>query len=418
MKESRELEFKESISNTFLKTVSAFANYQTGTILFGVKDDGTHIGVDNPEKICLDIENKINDSIDPSPDYRIHVGKKDVIVLEVYEGVNKPYYYKTKAYRRNDTATVEVDRLELNRLILEGENKCFEELRSSKQDLQFNHLEKKFKEVVLIEELSKDILKTLNLYNDKEGFLIAGELLADANTFKGIDIARFGENINIILDRETYDYISILEQYEKAIDLYRKYYKYEKIEGAYRKTIENVPEEAFREAVANALVHRTWDVKANIRILMFDDRIEIISVGGLPKNISEREFLKAQLSILRNPAIANVFFRLDIIEKFGTGISRINECYKNSEVKPKFQPFENSIKVVLPVYNTQIALSDDEKAVYNAIRNRELSSTEIMKITGFGKSKVLGLLKILKDEDCVEFIGRGRGTRYLAKKQM
>ncbi len=87
MKESRQLEFKENITNTFLKTVSAYANYSGGEIVFGVSDNGDIKGIDNPVSACLDIENRINDSINPVPDYRLEVDEaKSVIRLIVQEG--------------------------------------------------------------------------------------------------------------------------------------------------------------------------------------------------------------------------------------------------------------------------------------------------------------------------------------------
>ena len=109
MCESKYLEYKENVTNTFLKTVSAYANYGTGQILFGVKDDGKVIGINNAQKVCLDIENMINDCISPQPDYSIEINKKSIITLTVIEGLNKPYLYKSKAYKRNDTSTVEAD---------------------------------------------------------------------------------------------------------------------------------------------------------------------------------------------------------------------------------------------------------------------------------------------------------------------
>ena len=89
-----------------------------------------------------------------------------------------------------------------------------------------------------------------------------------------------------------------------------------------------VPEKAFREAIANALIHRMWDIPASIKVSMYADRIEISSPGGLPAGISEEEYMNGQISILRNPIIGNVFFRLKYIEKFGTGIMRINHAYE------------------------------------------------------------------------------------------
>ena len=147
MKENRVFEAKETITNTFLKTVSAYANFGDGIIQFGITDDGDIIGIENAEDACLDIENRINDSISPVPDYQLSVDdKNNVITLQVKEGNFKPYYYKSKAYKRNDTATIEVDRIELNHLILEGENRSYDELTSNEKELNFTILEKKMKE--------------------------------------------------------------------------------------------------------------------------------------------------------------------------------------------------------------------------------------------------------------------------------
>ena len=337
MRESRTLEYKESISSTFLKTVSAFANYGSGEIIFGIADDGKIIGIPDPKAACLDIENRINDSIDPVPEYTLNINEKtSVITLRVQEGLHKPYLYKAKAYRRNDTATIAVDRLELARLILEGQNSSFEELPASDQDLSFQILEDKLIAELHIDSFSKDTLKTLELYQEGSGFNKAGELLADRNKFCGIDMVRFGDNINIILDRKTVEHVSILKQFDQALDMFRQYYEYERIKGSTREKISLIPEEAFREAVANALVHRTWDIDSHVNIAMFQDRIRITSPGGLPRGVSEEEYLRGGISILRNPIIGNVFYRLHMIEKFGTGIRRINDTYQSSMIKPVF----------------------------------------------------------------------------------
>jgi predicted DNA-binding protein YlxM (UPF0122 family) len=223
----------------------------------------------------------------------------------------------------------------------------------------------------------------------------------------------FGENINIILDRETFAGISILKQYEKVMTMYRKYYQYEEIKGALRERVQKIPEEAYREAIANALIHRVWDINAHIRVAMHDNRIEIISPGGLPDGMTKEEYLEGQISILRNPIIGNIFFRLHHIERFGTGIRRINSAYSKSEIKPKFEVFDNSIKVVLPVMQKELSLSNDEKLIYNLFMgNRKLSSSEIVKHTDFGKTKVIKLLKLLVDQGYIKIEGEGRGTKY------
>lgn len=415
MKETKRLEFKEAVSNAFLKTVSAFANYGGGTILFGVDDSGRATGMENPEQACLDIENRINDAISPNPDYTLQVDRNtSVITLAVAEGMHKPYLYRSKAYKRNDTATIEVDRVELSRLILEGQNLSFENMPSTFEDPSFLVLEQELKSVLGISQLTDDTLRTLELRNKDGSLNIAGELFSDANSLPGVDCARFGDSISVFLDRETYEHVSVLTQYDRAVLLFNRYYRIEEVQGSRRVARELVPEAAFREAVANALIHRQWDVSAHVRVSMHPDRIEISSPGGLPQGISEEEYLSGWVSVLRNPIVANVFFRLGIIERFGTGVLRIKDAYRASMAKPSFAFAENSVTVTLPLVDDFGNVSEDEGRVLRALRNRELPMSSIVAATGFSKTKAQKLLKELASRGYVTVTGRGRGTRYRA----
>lgn len=417
MRETRILEFKETITNTFLKTVSAFSNYDGGEILFGVDDDGNIKGLSDVKQACLDIENKINDSISPQPNYTLEIQNNDqTIKLSVKSGLQKPYLYKSKAYKRNDTSTIEVDTLEFSRLVLEGKNIRFEELPCKDQKLSFEILQSNLKEKIQIETFNKDTLKTLNLYDDVNGFNNAAGLLADKNHFPGIDIVKFGENISIIQKRITFENTSVLDIYEKALSVFRDYYQYEVIQGADRKMVEKVPEAAFREAIANALIHRVWDVDSQIRVSMYDDRIEVVSPGGLPSGITEDEYLSGKLSVLRNRNLANVFYRLGFVEIFGTGITRIKQVYSEASVKPSFEVSENAIQIVLPVYEESTNLTEDEKVVYKLLSKNMLKSmSEIAPYISFGKSKTTKLLKDMEQKGVIAIEGKGKGTKYRIK---
>ena len=415
MRETRIVEFKETITNTFLKTVSAFSNYDGGTIFFGVDDDGNIKGLPDVKQACLDIENKINDNITPQPDYTLEIQNNDqTIKLTVKSGLQKPYLYKSKAYKRNDTATIEVDTLEFSRLVLDGKNIRFEELPCKDQELSFEILHRKLKETVRIENFDKDTLKTLNLYDDVNGFNNAAGLLADKNHFPGIDIVKFGENISIIQKRSTFENISVLEVYEKAIEVFRDYYQYEVIQGADRKKMEKIPEAAFREAIANVLIHRVWDVDSQIRVSMFDDRIDIVSPGGLPSGITEEEYLSGKLSVLRNRNLANVFYRLGFVEIFGTGITRIKQLYAEALIKPDFEVSENAIKIVLPIFEKNADLTQDEIVVYKLLSKTMLKPiSEVAPYVPFGKSKTTKLLKEMCQKGVITVEGKGKGTKYI-----
>lgn len=415
-RESRTLEYKETVTNTFLKTVSAFANYGTGEIVFGITDNGEITGIDNITDTCLDIENKINDSIDPVPDYYFETDEThSVIHLHVREGLHKPYLYKSKAYRRNDSATIEADRLELSRLILEGEDSTYEELPAKNENLKFDLLAEKLKSVLNLKDFNQDTLKTLELYREDAGYNIAAELLADENGHCGTDVARFGDSVNIIHERITFDHRSVLKQFDETVDFYRKYYQYEKINGALRETVILIPEEAFREAIANALVHRTWDVNSHINVAMFPDRIELTSPGGLPKGMSEDEYFRGGISVPGNRIIANVFLRLNMIERFGTGIRRILESYSSSAVKPVFDVRENSIRIILPVIAGLNHLSPGENKIFQIVKGRVMSSSEIAAESGFGKSKTVAILKNMVSSGYIRSEGNGRGRKYTAE---
>lgn len=417
MRETRTLEFKETITNTFLKTVSAFSNYDGGTIYFGIDDDGNIKGLKDVKQACLDIENKINDSISPQPNYTLEIQNNDqTIKLTVKSGIQKPYLYKSKAFKRNDTATIKADTLELSRLILEGKNISFEELPCRQQELSFEILHRKLKEHIQIEAFNQDTLRTLNLYDNNNGYNNAAAILADTNHFPGIDIVKFGENISIIQKRATFENRSILEVYEKSIDVFRDYYQYEVIQGADREKVEKIPEAAFREAIANALIHRAWDIASQIRVLMFDDRIEVISPGGLPSRITEEEYLSGKLSVLRNRNLANVFYRLGFVEIFGTGITRIKHLYEEGLIKPDFEVSENTIKIVLPVFEKNLNLTENEQTVYKFLSKTMLKPiSEIAPYVPFGRSKTTQLLKGMEQKGIVVVEGKGRGTKYILK---
>lgn len=417
MRETRTSEFKETVTNTFLKTVSAFSNYDGGTIFFGIDDDGNVKGLPDVKQACLDIENKINDSISPQPHYTLEIQNNDqTIKLTVKSGLQKPYLYRSKAYKRNDTATIEVDTLEFSRLVLDGKNIRFEELPCKEQNLSFEALHRKLKDSIQIETFNRDTLKTLSLYDNVNGYNNAAGLLADKNLFPGIDIVKFGENISMIQKRVTFENISVLDAYEKSIDVYRDYYQYELIQGADRKKMEKIPEAAFREAIANAVIHRVWDVETQIRVSMFDDRIEVVSPGGLPSGITAEEYLSGKLSVLRNRNLANVFYRLGFVEIFGTGITRIKQLYEESLAKPDFEVSENSIKMVLPLFENNLNLTEDERTIYKILSRTMLKPiSEIAPYVPFGKSKTTQLLKEMGQKGVVTVEGKGRGTKYIIK---
>lgn len=429
--ETKYIEFKKEYASSLLKTVSAFANYHDGKIILGVGDAGEVTGIANLTQLRLNIENAINDNIDPRPYFEMsikEIASKAVLVLKVLKGDCTPYYYKNKAYKRSDTSSVEVDRFELGKLILEGQNFSYEELESKNQVLEFGYLGKKFREKKRINSLSVDILKSLELIRN-EKYTNAAALLSDGNPLdnSSIMLVKYSKELMNINDRLNLNRISIIEQFDQCLNFYYKHISVqETISGPYRETREEIPVVAYREAVANAIIHRDYMAPGDIKIEIFEDRVEIISPGGLPAGISEEEYVEGRLSVMRNRIIADIFLRLGIIEKLATGIRRIKEHYIGYLHQPEFSVKENSIKVVLPkATNEKIGEVPDVE--YNVLRNDERKIIDYIKQHGEitrkiaegllkkGKTQTYNTLKSLLERRYIVSFSRGKNTRYFLK---
>lgn len=423
-KEHLALELKELETKTFQKTVSAFANYRDGKIVFGVKKDGTIIGIQDSEALQLQIENIINDTIDPRPNFKlttVEFGGKIVVELIVYKGIHTPYTYHGAAYKRSDTSTVTVDSTELKQLSLEGINLCYDQLPASETELSFNILESFLKEKIGLSHFTDDTLRTLGLIHD-DRYTLAAQLLSDENNIdqSATTIVRFGKGISVFLERSDITRSSLLTQYNSALTMFDKWYSpYEKVVGFERVKRLQIPREAYREGVANALVHRRFDLNSAVQIAMFDDRVEITSPGGLPPGITENAYLYGQVSQLRNITIAEVFHRLGLIEKFGTGILRIREEYAHFAVDPKFELTEQYIRVILPVidYDALPKEKDIIELILNALAQQSpLSRVQFEDLTGYKRSWLTDTLKRMVDQGTLEIIGSGPQTKYKIKK--
>lgn len=429
--ESKVLEYKSTFTKNILKTVSAFANFHDGMIVIGITDDKTLVGVDNPEELRLNIENSINDNLQPCPYYEIStqiIESKTILVISVYKGDNTPYTVNNKAYKRSDTATVQVDKFLYQNLILAGRNKGFDGLISSVQELYFNYLESKMRKILGINSLSEDLLISLSLMENRK-YNNAAALFSDDNPVDSSIIQMIAYNDTTVLgikDKVESKNTSILKQFDECLDFYRKHINIsEIIDGPYRTTIEEVPLVAYRESIANLIVHRDYMKNVDSRIEIFSDRIEIVSPGGLPIGILEDEYLEGRISIPRNRIIADIFLRLKIIEKLGTGIRRIKEYYREYDAKPDFIITENSITVILPRINKVIKnvneinldrLNSNELLLYYIIKdNGNIKRSDIEKKIDLKKSQILQIINKLREYNLVLKTGQGVNTKYMIK---
>ncbi|HEY5465533.1 MAG TPA: RNA-binding domain-containing protein [Clostridia bacterium] len=427
--ESKFLEFKQDYATSMHKTVSAFANSHDGRVLFGVSDAGQILGVENSQELRMRIENAINDSIQPRPYYEIEALQAeghDILILKVFKGEYTPYYFHNKAYIRSDTTSVEADRILLNQLILAGQNIHFDETSSTDQALTFNALERIMRQRMKIGALNADLLKSLGLIKEDQ-YTNAAALLSDQNPVDNavLVLLVYSPDHLSLVDRNTLENLSVLIQFEACLEFLPKHSQvFEKIVGAYRQTLEEIPLIAYREAVANAIVHRDYQMRGQIKVEFHMDRVEITSPGPLPVGISEEEYLDGRLSIPRNRTLADIFLRMGMIEKLAAGIRRIKESYQGREKQPSFVINENSITVILPkalmdsgtkVPETPVLyiLSKDEgKILAHMEGDVTINRLEISDLLSLGKTRTYQLIHGLVEKHLIYPVGSGKSTRY------
>lgn len=357
--ESKTVEYKREYTDDIKYAVVAFANTDGGKIYIGVDYDGNACGVTEPDTVMLRVTNMIRDVIRPDVTMFIDCGLSEVdshpvIIITVLRGTARPYYLAGKGVRpegvyvRQGSSSVPASETAILNMIKETSGDCYEASRSLKQELTFEKTAKYFAKKGI--DFGKAQMRTLKLIGSDNMYTNLGMLLSDqcVHTLK---IAVFqGSQKTVFLDRRELTG-SLLEQLEEAysyIDLSNR--TKAEFAGLERIDRRNYPAEAIREALLNAIVHRDYSIRASTLISIFDDRIEIVSIGGLVRGISYDDIMLG-VSVLRNEHLANVFYRLKLIEAYGTGILKIRESYSDSGKKPKIEVSDNAFKITLPNLN-------------------------------------------------------------------
>ncbi len=174
------------------------------------------------------------------------------------------------------------------------------------------------------------------------------------------------------------------------------------------------PIDAIREALLNAVVHRDYAFSGSTIINIYSDRLEIISLGGLVSGMSiEAAMIGA--SQTRNEKLANLFYRMKLIEAYGTGISKIISCYKGLPVQPEFDNVDGAFRVTLP--NVHTIEYDEVNGKYKDAlalfeRLNEITRSDIENSLGIGSTTSINLLKEMQDQNLIVKVGSGKNTRY------
>ena len=359
MIENKNTEFKREYSEKIKYTVVAFANTDGGKIYIGINDDGSVCSVNDVDGTMLALTNMIRDAI--RPDVAMFTecdvetrDDKSVVVLTVHRGTARPYYLAGKGVRpegvyvRQGASSVPASEAAILNMIKETSGDCYEEARSVNQQLTFDEAEKYFAERNMA--FGEQQKRTLNIIGADGTYTNLGMLLSD-QCVHTIKLAVFnGSQKTVFRDRKEL-MGSLLKQLEEAyayIDNFN--HVRAEFEGLRRIDNHSYPAEALREALLNAITHRDYGYSASTLISIFDDRIEFVTVGGLVKGLSFDDIMLG-VSVLRNKNLANVLYRLKLIEAYGTGILKINESYAAYDVKPQFEVSSNAFKIVLPNTN-------------------------------------------------------------------
>jgi ATP-dependent DNA helicase RecG len=424
--ESETIELKEVYTSDLKKEIVAFANTNGGTIYIGVQDSGEIIGVENADFVMQQISNSLRDSIRPDVSMFTNIEllqeeSKFFIKLTVSQGTKKPYYLSDKGlkptgvYVRSGTTSAPASEDAIRMMIKMTDGDSFESNRSLVQELTFNRLNEELKKRGL--EFTEIQMKNLGILSSDDIYTNMGLLVSD-QCKHSIKFAIFqGTDKLVFRDRKEFTgslFAQLADAY-KTIDFYNG--TKATFHDLLRTDERDYPEDAIREALLNAIVHRDYSFSGSTFINLYSDRIEMISLGGLVPGLSlEAAMLGA--SQPRNERLAALFYRMKLIEAYGTGISKIISCYKGLPVQPMFENVEGAFRVVLPNIHAKVLNTEDEK--YLPIlglfeKQKEITRTDVEEALGVGTTRAINMLKEMLDKDLISKVGNGRLTRYVRK---
>ena len=428
MTEGITTEFKREYTDEIKKTVIAFANTRGGEVLIGVEDDGTVLGVADVDGTMLKATNALRDSIKPDVTMfllceRREMDGKDVVAIKVQKGTACPYYLAAKGLRpegvfvRQGASTVPATGSAILKMIKETDGDDYEAARSLNQELTFQDAECFFTEEHI--SLGQEQKRTLGLVSEDGVFNNLGLLLSDQCPHTAKLAVFQGSGKTVFKDRAEFSG-SLFRQMK---DLYDHIDRFNRIRaefpGLKRVDTRDYPPEALREAMLNAIVHRDYSYSASTFVSIFDDRIEFVTLGGLPKGIAMSDVMMG-VSVPRNRRLANIFYRLHLIEAFGTGILKIKECYAGRSCQPAVEASENAFKITLPNVNHEAEaanrkhpLSEKEQRILDFVSTRQSASrAEIEAAAGLSQSVTIRALKRLLELELIQKRGNGKNTIY------
>lgn len=434
MNEDKRIEYKSELTNKLKREIVSFLNTKGGTIFLGI-DDQTRKPLEVSDEQKHQWEEKINrwytNAFYPTPFSLIDIyPNEDIFTIKVKAGRHKPYaiagegFTPKGVYIRYGSSAVRATNEQIKRMLQQNiGNDEFDSEMSPNQDLSFRSLQGRanYKDVEFNVK-ALHMLKESDVYNNA-AFLVSDQnpTITKVAIYQGLNVMEFRDKREISgslthqID-ELLHYIQ-LNNHTKI-----------KIDGApQRHETKDYPDTAIREAIVNAFAHRDYLLHSNIKIEIFDNRMEILSPGGIPDGLTLDE-VKDGMTAVRNPQLVHILDKLKYIENYGTGIRRMYEAYQDTNQSPDFEVRPNSFKVILPNVNynndtknvidskvkdsTFILGLNEESVLYILSKNGRQTRKEIQQVLRTTPYHVRKLLSGLIKKGKVRKVGSSVNTQY------
>ncbi len=437
--ESETTEFKENFGKETIKAVTALANARGGYIFIGIDDKGGIVGIKVGKETLNKWHNEIMQGIEPKITLgmeKVTVEDKDIVVINVPEAPIKPVSYKGRYYLRKNSSNRLMNSSEVAELHLFSTGSSWDsaETHFEVSDISREKVERymEISEKSGRRHFKEDWLTVLRKTGlIKERATWASVLLFGGNeqvflSQASLHCGRFKGSRTNILDDVVIEG-DLIKQVEKAMDFIKKHIsvRYEFTGEARRKEVWEYPLDALREAVINAIVHRDYTIPSTVYVEVYDDRIEIVSPGRLPVGmIPEALYSEEHRSVIRNKLIAQVFYDMGYIERYGSGTTRIIElCEQYGLPEPEFKESNMWFSVVFrkDIYNEEylrsLGLNERQiKAVMYVKERGKISNTEYQEINEVSKPTATRDLSELCNLNIMDMVGStGKGTYYILK---
>lgn len=422
MFETSNVEFKRELNDKFEKEVVSFLNAKGGHIFIGINDDGSTYGVENIDELQLAIKNMIKDRIDPSPVgfFKIIAEQKDsknILHIIIASGNEKPYYVKKYgmcpqgAYTRVGSSCVQLTEKQIFDLYSRRTRTSLINIISPTQELTFTQLRIYYDEIGY--QFTSNTFKQFHFQLETGEYNYLAYLLSNQNALV-INVGKFkGDNVVELEEMKSYSNQPLIKTTHEIIEFIDKQNKiFTTITSSKRKDEYLFDYIAMREAIVNALVHSDYTCENTPTFRIFDNHIEIISVGGLPEGIEKSEFLSGYMSP-KNPQLMKIFKDLGLNEHMGTGIIRILSKYDESI----FTFSSNFIKVSIP-FNKQKNSSNSNETSTKNVSKRQLKIMELIKENltqdeiadklGVSRFTIIRDIKFLKQNDFLSRVGSNK----------